>query len=131
VPERFPPNWYRRATPYGVAYQFIPQLFPTYAQQPLIAPPLSQFLGNPAEIPQLGCAIYQAVGSFVIASLVGSSVDRISAVETYIQNTLFPTIPSSFGCTLGSYNVTSPPVTEDSLQETRPGGGMAYNVCKA
>jgi hypothetical protein len=131
VPERFPDHWYRRATPYGIANQFVPQLFPTFAQYPIAGTPLSDVLGNPAEAAQALCQVFQLLDSFVPASLVGSSVARVAAVEAYISKTLLPLLPGNFQCSLSGGKNGTAPQTEDSLQETRPGGHQQYNVCKA
>lgn len=56
VPERFPENWYRRATPYGVLNGLIPGLIPTYAKYPLLPNPLSAVL-NGGQINEIGCAL--------------------------------------------------------------------------
>lgn len=131
MPERYPENWYRRATPYSVASQFVPQLFPTFAQYPIAGTPLSAVLGNPAEGAQALCQAFQAIDSVIPASLVGASVAKIAAVEAYVQSTLLPLLPGNFQCSLGWGKNGTAPTTEDSLQETRAGGGQQYNVCKA
>jgi hypothetical protein len=131
VPERYPDNWHRRATPYGVVDQFIPQLFPTFAQYTIAGTPLSDVLGNPAEQGQALCQAYQTVDSFILTSLVGSSVARIAAVGAYVQSSLLSILPGNLECVLGGGTNGTAPQTEDELQETQPGGGQQYNVCKA
>ena len=96
VPERFPENWYRRATPYGVS-QLIEGLAPTYLTGPgLTLPnPLGAVLQNPGQIPQIGCALYQGITSGVPASILGSTNEFASRATQLLQQKLAPILPVS------------------------------------
>ena len=52
-------------------------------------------LQNPAQAPNLGCAIYQGLTSGIPAGLLGSTNDFISEADTYLQNNLLPVLPVS------------------------------------
>ncbi|GAA5995370.1 uncharacterized protein JCM10292_005129 [Rhodotorula paludigena] len=128
VPERFPENWYRRATPYGVLNGLIPGLIPTYAKYPLLPNPLSAVL-NGGQINEIGCALKQGITSGIPSSLLLSTTDGLSGALTKLQNRLLPGLPNLFGCTVGedqiSGNVTSSfKGVDTSLQEAAPGGGQ-------
>ena len=74
VPERFPENWYRRSYPYGVV-QLVANLLPTYLTGPrLTLPNPLGILQNPAQAPQIGCAIYQGITSGIPAALLGGKM---------------------------------------------------------
>jgi hypothetical protein len=93
VPERFPENWYRRATPYGVV-DLVANLAPTYLTgPPLVLPNPLGILQNPGQLSQIGCAIYQGITSGIPASLLGETNDYISEAVSYVQRKLLPTIP--------------------------------------
>jgi hypothetical protein len=95
VPERFPDNWYRRATPYGVA-DLVAGLGPTYLTGPeLLLPNPIGVLQNPGQASEIGCAIYQGVTSGIPAALLGETNDKISQTVTFIQNQLLPQLPVS------------------------------------
>lgn len=93
VPERFPENWYRRATPYGVA-NLVAGLPGTYLNGPTLPNPVG-ILQNPGQAPEIGCAIYQGLTSGIPAALLGETNDKISQTVTFIQNQLLPQLPVS------------------------------------
>lgn len=95
VPERFPDNWYRRSYPYGVA-QLVAGLLPTYLTgPPLTLPNPLGILQNGAQLPQIGCALYQGLTSGVPASLAGETNEFISEAVTYVSRRLQPIFPVS------------------------------------
>ncbi|KAJ9103324.1 hypothetical protein QFC20_004801 [Naganishia adeliensis] len=113
VPERFPENWYRRSTPYGVT-PFLEGLLPTYLSGPALATnPLSAPL-NKQQINELGCAIAQGLESGIPVSLLGSSFEKIQASVQYLQSKIASGFPNILTCSPG----------EDTLQETGPGGSQ-------
>lgn len=91
VPERFPDNWYRRATPYGVA-NLVAGLPGTYLSGPTLPNPAG-ILQNPGQAPEIGCAIYQGLTSGIPAALLGETNDKISETVTFLQNRLLPQLP--------------------------------------
>lgn len=116
VPERFPENWYRRSYPYGVV-QLVANLLPTYLTGPrLTLPNPLGILQNGAQLPQIGCALYQGITSGIPAALLGGKstmryaeavcriADGLGMTETnefiseatkYLQRRLIPSIPVS------------------------------------
>jgi hypothetical protein len=95
VPERFPDNWYRRGTPYGVA-DLVAGLAPTYLSGPeLVLPNPIGSLQNLGQAPEIGCAIYQGVTSGIPAALLGETNDKLSQTITFLQNQLLPQLPVS------------------------------------
>jgi hypothetical protein len=63
---------------------------------------------NPAELPNLGCTIYQGITSGVYASLIGEANDKIEATITYLQEKLAPHFATPYGCVVS--NSSSPTV---------------------
>ncbi|BGP51217.1 hypothetical protein JCM10450v2_007146 [Rhodotorula kratochvilovae] len=127
-PERFPDNWYRRATPYGVANGLVPGLIGTYAKYPLLPNPLSAVL-NGGQVNQVGCAIYQGITSGIPASLLLSTTDAVSAALTNLQNKLIPGLPNLFGCDISQNDLQqngTKAAIDDSMQQTGAGGGQQY-----
>ncbi|KAI9635128.1 uncharacterized protein MKK02DRAFT_32626 [Dioszegia hungarica] len=128
VPERFPENWYRRATPYGVA-ELIAGLAPTYLTGPsLTLPNPLGVLQNPAQASQIGCAVYQGLTGGIPASLLGSTNDYASRATELLRKNLLPILPPLYGCD----------PDQNTLQETSAGGGQystssgstnTYNIC--
>lgn len=95
VPERFPENWYRRATPYGVA-DLVAGLAPTYLSGPeLTLPNPVGVLQNIGQASEIGCAIYQGLTSGIPAALLGETNDKLSQTITFLQNQLLPQLPVS------------------------------------
>jgi hypothetical protein len=93
VPERFPENWYRRATPYGVA-DLVAGLAPTYLSGPeLVLPNPVGTLQNLGQGPEIGCAIYQGLTSGIPAALLGETNDKLSQTITFLQHQLLPQLP--------------------------------------
>ena len=94
VPERFPENWYRRSTPYGIT-PFLEGLLPTYLSGPALATnPLSALL-NKQQINELGCAIAQGLESGIPVSLLGSTYEKIQASVQYLQSKIASGFPVS------------------------------------
>jgi len=130
VPERFPDNWYRRATPYGVA-QLVAGLGPTYLSGPeLVLPNPLGALQNLGQAPEIGCAIYQGLTSGIPAALLGEANDKISQTVTFIQNQLLPQLPVSLSMystweqELIKQNVYGCSPSSPSLQENGTGGSQ-------
>ncbi|GAA6036391.1 hypothetical protein JCM8097_001698 [Rhodosporidiobolus ruineniae] len=137
VPERFPDNWYRRATPYGVANGLIPGLPTTLAANPKLLPnPLSAIFAS-GEINQIGCAIYQGLQSGIPASVLGSTYKGVSNLITDLQHKLLPGLPNLLGCDLDDWSLQTNSTgggqyTDDSMQATGSGGEQSYNaICDA
>ncbi|GAA5848950.1 hypothetical protein JCM9279_004674 [Rhodotorula babjevae] len=126
-PERFPDNWYRRSTPYGVLNGLVPGLVGTYAQYPLLPNPLSAVLKG-GQVNQIGCAIYQGLTSGIPASLLLSTTDGVSSALTNLQNKLIPGLPNLFGCDISQNDLqqNSTKTYDDSMQERSTGGGQVY-----
>ncbi|UZJ55765.1 hypothetical protein CBS101457_005085 [Exobasidium rhododendri] len=131
VPETFPENWYRRSIPYGIATPdgLVTNLAATFLAGTINLPnPLGALLTNHAQLPEIGCAIYQGISSGVPASLIGSSAERLSTIASYVESKLGPNLPTIFGCPTQPFNTTLPAGDDDGreLQATGPGGDQKY-----
>jgi hypothetical protein len=131
VPERYPENWYRRSIPYDVASPdgLVTNLAATFLAGSINLPnPLGALLTNPAQLPEIGCAIYQGITSGVPTAALGTE-ERASAAISYLEDKLSPGALKLFGCQIGNYTLTNTGnITGAALQETGPGGGQVYNV---
>jgi hypothetical protein len=134
VPERFPNNWYRRSTPYG-ATQLIANLLPTYLTGPgLNLPQPLGVLQNPAQAPQIGCAIYQGLTGGVPASILGSTNEYASAVTEYLRKNIAPILPVSLSSRVYDYADCSAPLWMRPQPELPPGDRtkrrtIQYRLC--
>ncbi|GAA5913046.1 hypothetical protein JCM6882_005546 [Rhodosporidiobolus microsporus] len=118
VPERFPDNWYRRATPYGFVNGLVPGLPGTLAANPKLLPnPLSAIFAS-GQVSQIGCALYQGITSGIPASILGSTVESVSQLTKSLQQKLLPGLPNLFSCD----------VDQNSLQEDGVGGGQYFDA---
>jgi hypothetical protein len=91
VPEQIPDNWYRRATPYGIA-NVVANAPGTLAAGNTLPSPLSSIIasGNTNEI---GCQLYQLLSSQSPATLGVPLVDGVSTLLTGLQNQLLGGLP--------------------------------------
>ncbi|KAF4554456.1 Dothistromin biosynthesis peroxidase dotB-like protein 1 [Elsinoe fawcettii] len=116
VPERFPPRWYRRATPYGAVQTVADILLQTYPANPI-----------PMGVPQFGtpnlnantllCDVYQGINSITPLVLAQPGQD-VGAAIGWALSKLAPFIaPSVLGCPL---DVLSPNYNYPNA--TQPGG---------
>ncbi|GAA6064213.1 hypothetical protein JCM10212_003822 [Sporobolomyces blumeae] len=127
-PERFPDNWYRRATPYGTADGLIPGLVPTYAAYPLLPNPLQAALKG-GDVGQIGCELIQGLRSGIPASLVGSAFEAVQSAIDGLESRFIPGFPKLFGCDISenALQQTDNSTTYDnSMQETGNAGGQKY-----
>jgi hypothetical protein len=129
VPERYPENWYRRSTPYGVATPdgLLTNLAATFLAGSINLPnPLGAVLTNPAQLPEIGCAIYQGITSGIPTAILGTE-EKVSAATTYLEQKLSPGALNAFGCPMGKFTLTNTGnATGASLQATGPGGEQVY-----
>lgn len=110
VPERWPANWYRRATPYGIAELAL--------ELDIVAIYTANLL--PLVLPQLGtgnlnantvlCDIYQTLNSVSPLALAGPVQDAAAAV-TWALNKLAPLLAASsvLGCPAGTLSPNAAP----------------------
>jgi hypothetical protein len=105
VPERYPNNWYRRATPYG-AVQVLTDAFLKIYPRNIIVPGASQ-VGTPnLNVNTLLCDIYQGINSITPLALAGDLETSATAI-TWALSKLTPLIGP--GTTLGCVaNTLSP-----------------------
>lgn len=88
--------------------------------------PLGAVLHNPAQLPEIGCAIYQGLTSGVPTAALGTE-EKISAISTYLTQKVSSGALNLFGCDIGNFNFTNTGnATGASLQESGPGGGQVY-----
>jgi hypothetical protein len=104
VPERWPDNWYRRATPYG-AVQALTDAFVNIYPRNIIVPGASQ-LGTGNLSPQtILCDIYQGVNSITPLQL-GGTVESVAKAVSWATSVLDPVLGgTALGC---PNNVVSP-----------------------
>ncbi|GAA5992142.1 hypothetical protein JCM10908_001785 [Rhodotorula pacifica] len=119
VPERIPDNWYRRATPWGVA-NVVANAPGTLLAGNTLPSPLSTIIasGNTNEI---GCQLYQLAASQSPATLGLPLVDGLSSLVSGLQNQYLGSLPGLFGCSVPGSGSTQP-AFDDSLQPSGPGG---------
>ncbi|GAA97831.1 uncharacterized protein L969DRAFT_77894 [Mixia osmundae IAM 14324] len=133
-PERFPDNWYRRTTPYGVA-QLVEGLVPTYlaAGKNLPLPnPLGALLQNNAQTSEITCAVYQGIFSG-IPTAVGATAQSISDISTYVSKSLFgPSAKPLFGCDISEPSIATNSSNPNGNQYASPlnnGGSQSQQIC--
>ncbi|KAF2674003.1 hypothetical protein BT63DRAFT_419323 [Microthyrium microscopicum] len=98
VPEKWPENWYRRATPYG-AVDALVDAFTTVYPRNIIVPAFPQ-LGTPNLSPQtILCDIYMGLNSITPLAIAGTEEDGAKAI-TWALTTLAPIIGpgTALGC---------------------------------
>ncbi|GAA5869304.1 hypothetical protein JCM3774_004200 [Rhodotorula dairenensis] len=122
VPEQIPDNWYRRATPWGIA-NVVANAPGTLLAGNTLPSPLSSVIasGNTNEI---GCQLYQLLSSQSPASLGVPLVDGVSSLLTGLQNQLLAGLPTIFGCSGAGTTTVTQPAFDDSLQAQGPGGNQ-------
>jgi hypothetical protein len=104
VPERWPENWYRRATPYG-AVQALADGFTQIYPRNIVVPGVPQ-LGTPNLSPQtILCDLYQGLNSITPLGVAGT-LERTTKAVSWALSVLDPVLKNTaLGC---PNNVVSP-----------------------
>lgn len=86
VPERWPENWYRRATPYGAVGALSDAFLQIYPRNIIV--PAASTVGTPNFSPQtLLCELYQGINSITPLALGGTS-EQVAKGVTWAANVL-------------------------------------------
>jgi len=86
VPERWPENWYRRATPYGAVGALTDAFLQIYPRNIIV--PATSTVGTPNFSPQtLLCEVYQGINSITPLALGGTS-EQVAKGVTWAANVL-------------------------------------------
>lgn len=91
VPEQIPDNWYRRATPWGIA-NVVANAPGTLLAGNTLPSPLSSVIAK-GDANEIGCELYQLLSSQSPASLGVPLVDGVSSLLTGLQNQLLGGLP--------------------------------------
>jgi hypothetical protein len=119
VPERWPKNWYRRATPYG-AVQTLTDAFLQIYPRNIIFPGVGQ-LGTPnLNVNTILCDVYQGFNSITPLALAGD-VQDVEQAATWALSKLTPLIGA--GTTLGCVANTLSPNTNFLFPNASQTGG--------
>ena len=98
VPEKWPENWYRRATPYGAVQALTDGFLKIYPRN-IIAPGASQ-VGTPnLSVQTLLCDVYQGINS-VTPLILGGTEEEIAKAVTWATGVLGPVLGpgTALGC---------------------------------
>lgn len=121
VPERWPANWYRRATPYGAVPTVVDILTSIYPQY-LLTPAVSQSLQN-LNTSTILCSVYQGLNSVTPLALAGQEKAVADGI-TWALSKLTPLIGK--GTTLGcAQSALSPDPLPLYPSPSRTGGPLA------
>ncbi|KAK1977515.1 hypothetical protein LZ30DRAFT_256194 [Colletotrichum cereale] len=107
VPETWPENWYRRATPYGAVQTALEALAVIYPRN-IIVPAAPQLGTGNLNATTLLCEVYQAVNSMVPLFVAGTTAEvaaatawALSKLDPYFANTVL-------GCPPGVLSPNAP-----------------------
>jgi hypothetical protein len=104
VPERWPENWYRRATPYG-AVQALTDGFTQVYPRNIVVPGVAQIGTDNLSIQTILCDIYQGLNS-ITPLILGSTEENASKAASWAISVLDPFFSgTALGC---PNNVISP-----------------------
>ncbi|KAJ4287353.1 hypothetical protein N0V90_012751 [Kalmusia sp. IMI 367209] len=98
VPEKWPENWYRRATPYGAVQAVIDGFLKIYPAN-IIVPGVAQ-VGTPnLSVQTLLCDVYQGINS-VVPLIAAGNLETTAKLVTFATNKLLPILGknSALGC---------------------------------
>lgn len=97
VPERFPENWYRRATPYG-AVQGLTEGFTMIYPRNIVTPLVAQLGTDNLNVQTLLCNVYQGINS-ITPLVAGKTLEDSSKAITWALSVLDPILSkTALGC---------------------------------
>jgi hypothetical protein len=121
VPERFPENWYRRATPYGAVVALTEGFTEIYPRN-IVVPAVAQ-IGTPnLSVKTVLCDVYQGINS-ITPILVAGGLETTSKAATWAAGVLEPILgKSALGCpnSVLSPNYLYPEATREGGPQTPP-----------
>ncbi|GAA5853084.1 hypothetical protein JCM8547_000195 [Rhodosporidiobolus lusitaniae] len=134
VPERFPENWYRRSTPYGVK-DLIAGLPTTQLAAPNFLPNPINSLFASGDLNQIGCELYQGIQSGIPASLLGSTYTAVTDLVKDLQHKLIPGLPNLLSCDSDDVALQEKSAGggqyDDSKQASGSSGTNKYTICSS
>lgn len=98
VPERWPENWYRRATPYGAVQALTDGFLKIYPAN-IIVPGAAQIGTDNLSVQTLLCDLYQGINS-IVPLIAAGSLEDTSKLVTFAVNKLLPVLGknTALGC---------------------------------
>ncbi|KAK2757161.1 hypothetical protein CKAH01_17035 [Colletotrichum kahawae] len=107
VPETWPKNWYRRATPYGALQTVLEGLLDIYIRNPVV-PGVAQLGTANLNATTVLCDLYQGMNS-VVPLFVAGSEEQVAAKTTWAIAKLDPYFSSTvLGCPLSVLSPNDP-----------------------
>ncbi|KAK1960842.1 hypothetical protein LY78DRAFT_590001 [Colletotrichum sublineola] len=107
VPETWPENWYRRATPYGAVQTLVDALGVIYPRN-IIVPGVPQLGTGNLNVTTLLCTVYQSITS-ATPLLVSGTVAEVAAASTWALSKLDPYFGNTvLGCPTGALSPNGP-----------------------
>ncbi|KZL84239.1 hypothetical protein CI238_09926 [Colletotrichum incanum] len=88
VPETWPANWYRRATPYGAVQTLVEGLGAIYFRNPVVPGAAQLGTGN-LNATTLLCDVYQGINS-VVPLFVAGTTEQVAAASSWALSKLDP-----------------------------------------
>ncbi|KAL1603848.1 hypothetical protein SLS60_005440 [Paraconiothyrium brasiliense] len=111
VPERWPENWYRRATPYGAVQALTDGFLKIYTAN-VIVPAVAQVGTDNLSVQTLLCDVYQGINS-ITPLIAAGSLEDTSKLVTWATNKLLPVLGKNTA--LGCPDSTLSPNAQDIL----------------
>lgn len=105
VPEKWPANWYRRSTPYGVIQALTDAFLKIYPAN-IIVPAVSQVGTSSLSIQTVACDVYQGINS-ITPLIAAGSLESTAELATWATNKLLPVLGA--GTALGCPDTTLSP----------------------
>ncbi|KAF2105644.1 hypothetical protein BDV96DRAFT_655416 [Lophiotrema nucula] len=109
VPEKWPENWYRRATPCGAVQTLTDGYLKIYPKYPLL-PGVAQFGSSNFNAQTILCDIYQGLNSITPLSVAGETEDvamgltcALSKLAPFISSTVLGCSASALSPNIGGY----------------------------
>ncbi|KAJ0330139.1 hypothetical protein COL922a_012530 [Colletotrichum nupharicola] len=107
VPETWPKNWYRRATPYGAVQTVLEGLLDIYIRNPVV-PGVAQLGTANLNATAVLCDLYQGMNS-VVPLFVAGSEEQVAAATTWAIAKLDPYFSNTvLGCPLSVLSPNDP-----------------------
>jgi len=123
VPEKWPENWYRRATPYG-AVQVLAQVVEYLLPANFVGEPIGQLGTENLNVNTLLCDVVQGFNSITPLALAGDVADAEAGV-TWALSKLDPFLGSTIlGCPTGTLSPDAPNSTFFSQYFSKKGGPL-------
>ncbi|KAF9872869.1 hypothetical protein CkaCkLH20_09732 [Colletotrichum karsti] len=131
VPETWPKNWYRRATPYGAVQTVLEGLLDIYIRNPVV-PGVAQLGTANLNATTVLCDLYQGINS-VVPLFVAGTTEEVAAATTWAISKLDPFFSNTvLGCPLSVLSPNDPsflyPNAKNQGGPLNPPRSVAKNV---